>query len=180
MECLRKVSKEIKDSYVQSGTPEERTGMDLPRSLPSNLGKLGLDLDTFSSVRRPKSNGVIWMKKGSSNNSNVDLSSVNHLKLNKDVKHYSRKDLLSCNNSHLGETSSAYIVQIYLWIIDSGCSKHMTGNHALLTNFVEKFLGTVHFGNNDFAVIAGYGDVVLVVICFPWLHNTRITRSMLI
>nr|GEU90753.1 integrase, catalytic region, zinc finger, CCHC-type, peptidase aspartic, catalytic [Tanacetum cinerariifolium] len=53
------------------------------------------------------------------------------------------------------------IVQICLWIIDSGCSKHMTGNSALLTNFVEKFLGTVCFGNNDFAVIAGYGDVVI-------------------
>nr|GEV11744.1 integrase, catalytic region, zinc finger, CCHC-type, peptidase aspartic, catalytic [Tanacetum cinerariifolium] len=38
--------------------------------------------------------------------------------------------------------------------------KHMTGNRALLTNFVKKFLGTVRFGNNDFAVIAGYGDVV--------------------
>ncbi|GJV51264.1 retrovirus-related pol polyprotein from transposon TNT 1-94 [Tanacetum coccineum] len=53
------------------------------------------------------------------------------------------------------------IVQICLWIIDSGCSKHMTGNRALLTNFVEKFLGTVRFGNNDFTVIAGYGDVVI-------------------
>nr|GEV18799.1 retrovirus-related Pol polyprotein from transposon TNT 1-94 [Tanacetum cinerariifolium] len=41
------------------------------------------------------------------------------------------------------------------------CSKHMTSNRALLTNFVEKFLGTVCFGNNDFAVIAGYGDVVI-------------------
>nr|GEZ42965.1 retrovirus-related Pol polyprotein from transposon TNT 1-94 [Tanacetum cinerariifolium] len=37
----------------------------------------------------------------------------------------------------------------------------MTDNRALLTNFVEKFLGTVRFGNNDFAVIAGYGDVVI-------------------
>nr|GFC92679.1 integrase, catalytic region, zinc finger, CCHC-type, peptidase aspartic, catalytic [Tanacetum cinerariifolium] len=53
------------------------------------------------------------------------------------------------------------IVEFCLWIIDSGCSKHMTGNRALLTNFVEKFLGTVRFGNNDFAVIAGYGDVVI-------------------
>nr|GFB21922.1 integrase, catalytic region, zinc finger, CCHC-type, peptidase aspartic, catalytic [Tanacetum cinerariifolium] len=51
------------------------------------------------------------------------------------------------------------IVQICLWIIDSGCSKHRTGNRALLRNFVEKFLGTVRFGNNDFAVIAGYEDV---------------------
>nr|GFA54576.1 hypothetical protein [Tanacetum cinerariifolium] len=39
----------------------------------------------------------------------------------------------------------------------------MTGNHALLTNFVEKFLGTVRFGDNDFAVIAGYRDVGLEV-----------------
>nr|GEU81574.1 integrase, catalytic region, zinc finger, CCHC-type, peptidase aspartic, catalytic [Tanacetum cinerariifolium] len=46
-------------------------------------------------------------------------------------------------------------------IIDSGCSKHMTGNRALLTNFVKKFLETVRFGNNDFAVIVGYGDVVI-------------------
>nr|GFB30443.1 hypothetical protein [Tanacetum cinerariifolium] len=55
------------------------------------------------------------------------------------------------------------IVQIYLWIIDLGRLKHMTGNRALFTNFVEKFLGTVRFSNNDFAVIAGYGDVGLEV-----------------
>ncbi|GJY17347.1 hypothetical protein Tco_0388838 [Tanacetum coccineum] len=45
--------------------------------------------------------------------------------------------------------------------LDSGCSKHLTGNHTLLTNFMEKFLGMVRFGNDDFAVIAGYGDAVL-------------------
>nr|GEY84524.1 hypothetical protein [Tanacetum cinerariifolium] len=53
-----------------------------------------LDLDTFSSVRRPKQSSVIWKKKGSSNTSNVDLSSINHSKLNKDVKQYSHKDLI--------------------------------------------------------------------------------------
>nr|GFB34952.1 hypothetical protein [Tanacetum cinerariifolium] len=204
------------------------------------------DLDTFSSVRRPKNSGIIWKRKESSNTSNVGLSIVNVSNLNKNVKRYSRKDLLACNNSHLGETSCASvcddamnvfcnprmndllddnnffifddvnvrispvskmpfrkkpcnslhvhsksnsnnslsrtvhkwlpklqllaepvakwftrIVQICLWIIDSGCSKHMTGNCALLTIFVEKFLGSVRFGNNDFAVIAGYGGVVI-------------------
>nr|GEV27776.1 integrase, catalytic region, zinc finger, CCHC-type, peptidase aspartic, catalytic [Tanacetum cinerariifolium] len=53
------------------------------------------------------------------------------------------------------------IVQICLWIIDSRCSKHKMSNHTLLTNFVEKCLGTVRFGKNDFAMIAGYGDVVI-------------------
>nr|GFA29038.1 hypothetical protein [Tanacetum cinerariifolium] len=44
----------------------------------------------------------------------------------------------------------------------------MTGNRALLTNFVKKFLGTVRFGNNDFTVIAGYGDMVIAIgiACF--------------
>ncbi|GJW97554.1 retrovirus-related pol polyprotein from transposon TNT 1-94 [Tanacetum coccineum] len=42
---------------------------------------------------------------------------------------------------------------IFKWV-----PKHMTGNRALLTNFVENFLGTVRFANDDFAVIAGYGD----------------------
>ncbi|GKB73388.1 retrovirus-related pol polyprotein from transposon TNT 1-94, partial [Tanacetum coccineum] len=208
-----------------------------------DYGNLNGNLDTLSNVRRPKHSSVIWKKKGSSNTFNVDLSSVSHSKLNKDVKRYSRKDLLSCNNSYHVDTRSAYacndamnvsctsrlyasydvndlfifddvsirksqvskmpfrknprdslnvhsrsnsnkslprtmfrwlpkmqplaelvakwIPKIFLWIIDSGCSKHMTGNRALLTNFMEKFLGTVHFGNNDFVVIPSYRDVVI-------------------
>nr|GFC25030.1 integrase, catalytic region, zinc finger, CCHC-type, peptidase aspartic, catalytic [Tanacetum cinerariifolium] len=49
---------------------------------------------------------------------------------------------------------------IILFIVDSGCSKYMTGNLKLLTNFVKKFLGTVKFGNDQIAPILGYGDLV--------------------
>ncbi|GJX84019.1 retrovirus-related pol polyprotein from transposon TNT 1-94 [Tanacetum coccineum] len=52
------------------------------------------------------------------------------------------------------------VVQIVLWIVDSGCSKHMTGDRTLLKNFIEKFMGTVRFGNDHFAAITGYGDYV--------------------
>ncbi|GKD89476.1 hypothetical protein Tco_1364983 [Tanacetum coccineum] len=52
------------------------------------------------------------------------------------------------------------IVDTILFIADSGFSKHMTGNLNLLTNFVEKFLGTVKFGNDQIAPILGYGDLV--------------------
>nr|GEZ55394.1 retrovirus-related Pol polyprotein from transposon TNT 1-94 [Tanacetum cinerariifolium] len=52
------------------------------------------------------------------------------------------------------------LVEIILFIVDSGCSKHMTGNLKLLTNFVENFLGSVKFGNDQIAPILGYGDLV--------------------
>nr|GEY32516.1 hypothetical protein [Tanacetum cinerariifolium] len=51
------------------------------------------------------------------------------------------------------------VVQICPWCVNSGCSKHMTGNIKLLINFVWKFLGTVRFGNNHIATILGYGDL---------------------
>nr|GEZ62360.1 hypothetical protein [Tanacetum cinerariifolium] len=37
-------------------------------------------------------------------------------------------------------TSLYYVVQIVLWYLDSGCSKHMTEDRSQLTNFVNKFL----------------------------------------
>ncbi|GJQ90614.1 hypothetical protein Tco_0001753 [Tanacetum coccineum] len=52
------------------------------------------------------------------------------------------------------------LIEIILFIVDSGCSKHMTGNLKLLSNFLEKFLGTVKFGNDQIAPILGYGDLV--------------------
>ncbi|GJR10198.1 integrase, catalytic region, zinc finger, CCHC-type containing protein [Tanacetum coccineum] len=59
------------------------------------------------------------------------------------------------------------VVQIVLWIVDSGCSKHMMGDRSLLKNFIEKFMGTVRFGNDNFAAITGYGDYIQgnITIC---------------
>nr|GEX64264.1 retrotransposon protein, putative, Ty1-copia subclass [Tanacetum cinerariifolium] len=51
------------------------------------------------------------------------------------------------------------VIQICLWRVDSGCSKHMTGNLKLLINFVWKFLGTVRFRNDHVAAILGFGDL---------------------
>nr|GEX32120.1 integrase, catalytic region, zinc finger, CCHC-type, peptidase aspartic, catalytic [Tanacetum cinerariifolium] len=52
------------------------------------------------------------------------------------------------------------IVQLILFVVDFGCTKHMTGNLKLFCNFVEKFLGTIRFGNDQFAPILSYGDLV--------------------
>nr|GEW20162.1 integrase, catalytic region, zinc finger, CCHC-type, peptidase aspartic, catalytic [Tanacetum cinerariifolium] len=52
------------------------------------------------------------------------------------------------------------VVQIILFILDSGCTKYMTGNLKFLCNFDEKYLGTMRFGNDQFAPILGYRDLV--------------------
>nr|GEY39616.1 hypothetical protein [Tanacetum cinerariifolium] len=157
------------------------------------------NLNTLSSVKRPKPSGVRWMKKGSSNTVKADLFSFNHSNLNKNVKRYSHKNLMAynnfenhsafdCNNARNASCNAIMNASVDvndLFVFDDvsirksqvskmafrkkpsaslnvpsrRCLKHMTGNRALLTNIVEKFLRTVRFGNNDFAVIAGYGDV---------------------
>nr|GEY18269.1 hypothetical protein [Tanacetum cinerariifolium] len=50
------------------------------------------------------------------------------------------------------------VIQICLWCVDSGCSKHMIGNLKLLINFIWKFIGTVRFGNDHIAAIMGFGQ----------------------
>nr|GEW49704.1 reverse transcriptase domain-containing protein [Tanacetum cinerariifolium] len=50
--------------------------------------------------------------------------------------------------------------KLILFIVESGCTKHTTRNLKLLCNFVEIFLGTVRFGNDQFVPILRYGDLV--------------------
>ncbi|GJS29533.1 hypothetical protein Tco_0490153 [Tanacetum coccineum] len=56
-------------------------------------------------------------------------------------------------NTNIPSTSlnECMFVQIVLWYLDSGCSKHMTGDRSQAPNFVSKFLGTVKFGNDQVA-----------------------------
>ncbi|GJV09896.1 retrovirus-related pol polyprotein from transposon TNT 1-94, partial [Tanacetum coccineum] len=68
---------------------------------------------------------------------------------------YSRKPRKNKNTKSVSKTK---VVQIVLWYLDFGCSKHMTGDRSQLTNFISKFLGTVKFGNDQVAKIMGYGD----------------------
>nr|GEY44643.1 retrovirus-related Pol polyprotein from transposon TNT 1-94 [Tanacetum cinerariifolium] len=75
------------------------------------------------------------------------------------------QNVIECDDEHVALANlianlKLDIVQLIIFIVDSGCTKHMTGNLTLLCNFVEKHLGTLHFGNDQFAPILGYGDLV--------------------
>nr|GFA45080.1 retrovirus-related Pol polyprotein from transposon TNT 1-94 [Tanacetum cinerariifolium] len=67
--------------------------------------------------------------------------------------------------------NSVNVVQIVLWYLDSGCSKHMTGDRSQLINFVQKFLGTVKFRNDHVAKIMEYYEE------FGISHETSVARS---
>ena len=47
-----------------------------------------------------------------------------------------------------------------VWILDNGCSRHMTGDRALLSNVVEKAGPVVTFGDNNKGLTQGYGSLL--------------------
>ncbi|GJZ51976.1 integrase, catalytic region, zinc finger, CCHC-type containing protein [Tanacetum coccineum] len=147
--------------------------------LRAKLKNVRNGLSTNSSVRRPSSRdlsfktSVVSNTKNSSEevevsdrtNKKPDVASKN-VALNTFVTNDEIKNALIAKNV-LCVTCAINVVQIFLWIVDSGCSKHMTGDRSLLKNFVEKFMGTVCFGNDHFVAITCYEDYVQgnIMIC---------------
>nr|GEY46736.1 ribonuclease H-like domain-containing protein [Tanacetum cinerariifolium] len=63
--------------------------------------------------------------------------------------------------------SNPYTLKQAIGPCPNGCSTHMTGDRSLLRNFIEKFMGTICFRNDNFAAITGYGDYIQgnITIC---------------
>ncbi|GKC09802.1 hypothetical protein Tco_1001412 [Tanacetum coccineum] len=135
-------------------------------------------VESSNSVRRRKSK---------------DDKSKNRVLKNTNAKsstaHVRKMSCSACIDSNKRETihSNVYqssVIQLVLWIVDSGFSKRMTSNLSLLRNFVEKFIGTVCFENDHFTAITGYGDYVQgnLTICHVYYvegleHNLFLVRQ---
>ncbi|GKA35878.1 retrovirus-related pol polyprotein from transposon TNT 1-94 [Tanacetum coccineum] len=65
---------------------------------------------------------------------------------------------------------SVEVIKICLWCINLGCSKHMTGNLKLFINFDWKFMGTVHFRNDQVATILVYGVLQWGNMLITWVY----------
>nr|GEX01118.1 integrase, catalytic region, zinc finger, CCHC-type, peptidase aspartic, catalytic [Tanacetum cinerariifolium] len=80
------------------------------------------------------------------------------------VEEHPRTNKFQLRTSNRVDSSSRpkrTVVQIVLWYLDSGCSKHMTGDRSRLMNFVKKFIEIVRFRNDHFGAIMGYEDYVI-------------------
>nr|GEW59835.1 retrovirus-related Pol polyprotein from transposon TNT 1-94 [Tanacetum cinerariifolium] len=73
------------------------------------------------------------------------------------------------------ENSEKRIVQLILFIVDSGCTKHMTGNLKLLCNFVEKYLG---FITSKDSIIISSQLVNFVMRIWRLLKSTCFVRDL--
>nr|GEY84488.1 retrovirus-related Pol polyprotein from transposon TNT 1-94 [Tanacetum cinerariifolium] len=170
-----KIIKSLKSKDVEKGVESSKKVVSETENKSENdcqvIEKVCDNLDTLSSVRRPKPSGVIWMRKRSSNTVKADFAfDCNNARnalcnarmdASVDVNDLFVFDDVSIRKSHVRKMLFKKKPSASLNVPSRRCSKHMTGNRALLTDFVEKFLGTVRFGKNDFAVIVGYGDVVI-------------------
>ncbi|GJZ59811.1 retrovirus-related pol polyprotein from transposon TNT 1-94 [Tanacetum coccineum] len=73
-----------------------------------------------------------------------------------------RKKLIVGEQCSLIKPTNPKVVPLQLNVaLVKCCSKHMTGNHSRLKNYVKKFIGTVRFKNDHFGAIMGYGDYVI-------------------
>nr|GFA79638.1 hypothetical protein [Tanacetum cinerariifolium] len=163
--------------------PIKRTVASKPNKKPRNFTrKIYEHVSKTCSWWYPKSTplGYIWKPKSRTENVNSNVS----MPLGNKSKTANTLDTITprcstVSNSPLSSNSFAtrrdypihrrlWLIEIVLFIVDSGCSKHIMGNLKLLINFVEKFLGMVKFGNDQIAPILGYGDLVqeLKSTCF--------------
>nr|GEY25634.1 copia protein [Tanacetum cinerariifolium] len=138
---------------------------DHPRKVKSNVNKASVvDSRANSSVIKSVSNVNLNLKCASCNgclfSDNHDACVVEYINsVNASRKSKSAKKLVKRK-----------VVQIVLWYLDSGCSKHMTGDRSQLINFVQKFLGTVKFGNDRVAKIMGYDDYQIGNVTISWIY----------
>ncbi|GJR83058.1 hypothetical protein Tco_0153843 [Tanacetum coccineum] len=148
-------------AQLQEATPDpddqdETDDLDQERDLLASLIQK-LKVIPTTSVSRPQLKSNQLEDRVMSNNSQGKKQKVEDHHRNFKFSN-NKTSVTACNDSLNAKTLNVNF--IILFIVDSGCSKHMTRNLKLLTNFVEKFLGTVKFGNDQIAPILGYGDLV--------------------
>nr|GEV60743.1 hypothetical protein [Tanacetum cinerariifolium] len=120
------------------------------------LSSTGVNLPTSASESQPSGNTK--KDKIQETQSSAKKNKLEAYPRNVRTSLQNKKSVVNTKDTESVLNSKLNVIQIILWYLDSGCFKHMTGDRSQLTNFVNKFLGTVKFGNDHVAKIMGYGD----------------------
>ncbi|GJU01409.1 hypothetical protein Tco_1111747 [Tanacetum coccineum] len=157
-----KVNSDRSKPVTSQSTPKPEQGVESSHSVRRSTSK---DIKSKNSIlKNTKSlSTYVWKTLNSacldSNKSDTKTSNA----LAAQSKNLRATSIVTKSRLSVAKTPTAtrsLVIQLVMWIVDSGCSKHMTGNLQLLRNFIKKFMGTVRFGNDHFAAITGYGVYV--------------------
>ncbi|GKC62341.1 retrovirus-related pol polyprotein from transposon TNT 1-94, partial [Tanacetum coccineum] len=104
---------------------------------------------TLQQCQEQIKNDKVWKQKESSSfrNENEQYFEIQDLKAQLQDKNIAISELKKLIEKMKGKYADtkfdkpSVIVQIILFIVDSGCTKHMTGKLKLLYNFIDKYLG---------------------------------------
>ncbi|GKE37786.1 hypothetical protein Tco_1461191 [Tanacetum coccineum] len=163
-ECLETLHEIVEEAKKKQVTFEEQCAM-----LKSNTHKPVKQLNCQkTNIHVPPSTGVnsCTDASGSQPRSNtkknriLPAKSVKIKKVEEPLRTI-KSSLKTTNRVDSSISSKRTVVQIILWYLDSGCSKHMTGDRLRIKNFMKKFIGTVRFWNDHFGAIMVYGDYVI-------------------
>nr|GEX50729.1 putative copia-type Pol polyprotein [Tanacetum cinerariifolium] len=129
------------------------------KRLQAQLGELKGKI-TSNSTPTPQGSNVVKIDKVIA----LGMFRINSFKTSREEKHVPNKVRASVRTkpitiSQPPVVTKKVVIQLCLWCIGSGCSKHMTENLKLLINSVWKFLGTVFFGNDHVSAILGFGNL---------------------
>nr|GEW02388.1 hypothetical protein [Tanacetum cinerariifolium] len=154
---LRHTQEEI--ATLSGSQPQGNTKKDRIQQTPNKAKKN--KLEDHPRTVRPSLN-----KKKSVVDTKV-ISSVTNSKSNVN----SNQKCATCNGCLFSDNHDSCVIQNVLWYLDFGCSKHMTEDRSQLINFVQKFLGTVKFGNDHVEKMMGYDLEVAFRQHTCFIHN---------
>nr|GEY92998.1 retrovirus-related Pol polyprotein from transposon TNT 1-94 [Tanacetum cinerariifolium] len=152
----------------------EKNDMCVLKSCKGINSRTKMPIDVPVSTRKPK--GTVKQSVAKPLKRIVASESTNQKPRHATKKLYERVSVPLCQILHC-LLILLQLVEIILFIVESGCSKHMTRNLKLLINFVKKFLGTVKFGNDQISPILGYGDLIQGAVTIKRAARTMLSAA---
>ncbi|KAK1384550.1 hypothetical protein POM88_022285 [Heracleum sosnowskyi] len=86
---------------------------------------------------------------------------VKHASINTDIDKANPDGFYHVRTAKVKKSSAAKGKKKNVVVMDSGCSVHMTGNKALLSEYKEKASPTMSYGDGNIGQTLGYGNIII-------------------
>ncbi|KAI3719376.1 hypothetical protein L6452_20273 [Arctium lappa] len=157
------VKESVKDKTVSTAT----TNSVADKDSASRSNTAATNVSVAESISTSKTNIVSTSSNVNTANSVSASNKVSTAKPDSVANSVSTSKISTASNVCAARPGNQQLKGKSIWLVDSGCSRHMTGNMAFLKNFKKIDEGHVAFGNTpDGGKISGKGDVTKGIMTF--------------